>query len=96
VTTHTHVGCRAHTGYTHHGRLSGHTEPRPGVRHALNRSPRPARGYLPDYVSLCGEGVHARLADEFGGPVVPNVRPVGDPEARPVTCKRCLRLMAAE
>jgi hypothetical protein len=86
MVTHTHIGCREHVGYVHCGsRLWGHHLPRPGKRHALNGGP--AR-----FTALCGEAVTlGRRFDEWGEEAPPNVRPVTDPDARPVTCKRCLR-----
>jgi hypothetical protein len=81
TTTHTHTGCRPHVGHVHSGsRLHGHRIPKAGVRHALAGGP--AR-------------FTARY-DDFGYEVAPNVRPVSDENARPVTCKRCLRKLAGK
>ena len=85
MTTYTHVGYRHHVGYVHCGwRLYSHRMPKAGRRHALNGGPE-------QFQSLCGEAVRLRRHNEFGDEVVPNVYPVGDPDARTVTCKRCLR-----
>lgn len=89
MSNHTHVGCKAHVGsYQVDGGLNWERnhDPRPGRRHALTGGPD-------EFRSLCGEWVLLRDKDMYGDPIVPNVRPVGDVEARPVTCKRCLRLL---
>lgn len=83
----THVGCRPSTGYQHCGsRLWGHRIPKAGRRHALTGGPD-------RFAGLCGEAVLLVRYTEWGEPATPNVRPVTDPDARPVTCKRCLRLL---
>jgi hypothetical protein len=91
TTTHTHTGCRPHVGHVHSGsRLHGHRIPKAGVRHALAGGP--AR-----FTALCGETVAlGSRYDDFGYEVAPNVRPVSDENARPVTCKRCLRKLAGK
>jgi hypothetical protein len=87
MTTHTHTGLRSHVGYRPCGwRLHGHHLPKPGERHALKGGPAM-------FHALCGKWVELVRHDEFGEPARPNVRACGDPEALPVTCKRCLRLI---
>lgn len=93
MTTHTHIGYKAHTGYVHCGaRLWGHTTPKAGKRHALNGGPIV-------FTSLCGERIEADVHDEFGfrrenGPR--NIICADATEARSVTCKRCLRLVRSK
>lgn len=96
MATYTHVGFRPHVGYAHCGaRLWGHTTPRAGRRHAINREDHPQLGTR--WRALCGEVVHDnRGRDEYGDAVAPNVRPADDPAAGKVTCKRCLRKVAAD
>lgn len=77
----THVGYRPHTGHTRRGNyLSGHTDPKPGKVHALNR--KPGNGYL----ALCGERVPLIAEDVYGNEVTDHVEAAA-PSA--VTCKRC-------
>lgn len=92
--THTHVGCRPHVGHVGHvhcgAKLWGHRIPKAGRRHALNGGPTV-------FTAICGEKVVLEQYDDFGFRIEEpnNVRPVDHPEARPVTCKRCLRRMGA-
>ena len=82
---HTHTGCRPYVGHVHSGsKLWGHRLPKAGRRHALVGGPTV-------FTALCGESVVLERRDEFGYEVTPNVRPVTDPDALPVTCRRCLK-----
>lgn len=89
MTTHTHTGYRSHVGHVHCGaKLWGHRIPKAGRTHALTGGPM-------RFVTLCGETVDLCRYD-FGEPLRPNVRPVGDSEVAPVTCKRCLCVMKSK
>ena len=93
--TYTHVGYRPHTGYrTVSARLAGHRLPKPGKTHALNATSGGYYGYVP-YVALCGEKVSHNTTpdDEFAGNGR-NVWTCGTPGMRPVSCARCLKLLA--
>jgi len=88
----THTGFRAQVGRHPSGPLGWRTEVTPGRTHALNQEDHPLLGTR--WRSLCGEVVQGRYRNEWGEPVVPNVRPASDPGAWRVTCRRCLRALA--
>jgi hypothetical protein len=81
----THVGAPSHVGLMHCGvRLQSHRLPKASRRHALNGGPQ-------KFTALCGKIVELRTHDANGLTMLPNVRPAGHPETKPVTCYRCLQ-----
>ena len=87
MSTHTHVGYRkASDSECRHIRSGRNLKG--GKRHALVADDGIDRWYR----ALCGKRVYNERTDMYGDPIVPNVRHVGDTEARPVTRARCQKV----
>lgn len=79
--TYTHVAQKIHTGYRHvSNALVGHTDRKPGKRHAAN-----VDGV--GYSAVCGEYVAAEQINEWGEYAAAPVSLAADGR---VTCRRCL------
>lgn len=86
MAAHTHTGYRRETGYIHSNRLYGHADYK-GKIHALNGAAHTYSGAM--YTALCGKTVSAEHDGERF-----NIAPAA--EGWRVTCKRCLKALAAE
>lgn len=83
----THVGYQPRCGYLHL-QVELHRAPFKAVHgHACNGGPDL-------FAALCGATVALRRFNEWGEPARPNVRPIEDPDAGRVTCKRCLKAIS--